>query len=208
MTRAEAAAFDSAFGALAAALRKARITPAVAADLRLIGFPVFSRVRVTTKEEPATFRAIASRFPTWFPADLLASETMKRDRAWNGMPCVDSVMVLLVDPLAPGKTWVEGTRAVAQRGKKLALSLVPPPLAALSCGLIALRELRGDLPASSLAGRTDTWARSLGRDHRFTASWSSEVDGTTEIRVGTVLDGDRTPGVGTLASHVVALAGE
>ncbi len=85
---------------------------------------------------------------------------------------------------------------------------MPPPLAALSSGLVAMRELRGDLPASTLVGRTDTWARSLGRDHRFTASWSSEIDGTTEIRVGTVLDGDRAPGVGTLASHVVALAGE
>lgn len=201
----ELAAFDAAFAALAAALKKSALGPGALADLRAFAFPVFSRIKVTTREEPSTFRAIVSRFPTWFPTDMLTSETMKRDRAWNGLPAVDSVMLLFAEPLAPHKSWTEGTRALAARGKKLGITLSAPPLAELSCGLVGMRELRGDLPASSVSGRTDTWARSLGREHRFTASWGADDDGTTEIRVGTVLDDDRTPSVGTLAAHVVTL---
>jgi hypothetical protein len=201
----ELAAFEVAFAALAAALKKSALKPSVLADLRAFAFPVFGRIKVTTREEPSTFRSIVSRFPTWFPSDLLASETMKRDRAWNGLPATDAVMLLFAEPLAADKSWVEGTRALAARSKKIGLALQAPALADLSCGLVGMRELRGSLPASSVSGRTDTWARSLGREHRFTASWGSDDDGTTEIRVGTVLDDDRTPAVGTLAAHVVPL---
>lgn len=202
-TKDELAAFDAAFATLAAALKKAALKPAVLADLRAFAFPVFGRIKVTTREEPATFRAIVSRFPTWFAADMLTSETMKRDRAWNGLPATDCVMLLFAEPVAPDKSWTEGARALSARGKKLGLTLLVPPLPELSCGLVGMRELRGDLPASAVAGRTDTWARSLGREHRFTASWGADDDGTTEIRVGTVLDEDRTPSVGTLAAFVV-----
>lgn len=204
-TRGELVAFETAFLELAAAIKKSTLKPAALADLRAFAFPVFGRIRVTTREEAATFRAIVSRFPTWFPTDMLTSETMKRDRAWNGLPAADFVVLLFAEPIAPQKSWTEGTRALTARSKKLGLTLHVPPLAELSCGLVGMRELRGGLPATSVAGRTDTWARSLGREHRFTASWGADDDGATEIRIGTVLDEDRTSAVGMLAAHMVAV---